>query len=101
MMKGNTGSSINSNPKAAGAEAAAKAKAGLESVNMAYVYASCDYDLDAMLAWLRARLTIPVVTGLPFGHVPHKVTLPVGAQAHLVSHDGVVQLHLSGYPTVW
>lgn len=59
------------------------------------------YDLDAMLAWLRARLTIPVVTGLPFGHVPDKVTLPVGAQAHLVSHDGVVQLHLSGYPTVW
>lgn len=59
------------------------------------------YDLDAMLTWLRARLKIPVVTGLPFGHVTDKVTLPVGAQAQLVSHDGVVQLHLSGYPTVW
>ena len=63
----------------------------------------CDngYDLDAMLAWLRARLKMPVVTGWLFGHVPDKVTLPVGAQAHLVSYDGVVQLHLSGYPTVW
>ena len=49
-MKGNTGSSTNSNPKTAGAEAAKKAKAGLDSVNMAYVYASCAYDLDAMLA---------------------------------------------------
>ena len=59
------------------------------------------YDLDAMLAWLRERLAVPVVTGLPFGHVPDKVTLPVGAQAHLVSRDGVVRLDLSGYPTVW
>ena len=57
-MKGNTGSSTNSNPKTAGAEAAKKAKAGLDSVNMAYVYASCAYDLDAMLAGIaeeRAR----------------------------------------------
>lgn len=33
MLKGNTGSSTNSNPKTAGAEAAKKAKAGLDSVD--------------------------------------------------------------------
>lgn len=59
------------------------------------------YDFDAMLAWLRSRLTIPVLTGLPFGHVRDKTTLPVGGQAHLVSKEGKTQLHLSGYPTVW
>lgn len=56
MLKGNTGSSTNSNPKAAGAEAAKKAKADLDSVNMAYVYASCAYDLDAMLAGIAEEL---------------------------------------------
>lgn len=56
MLKANTGSSVNSNPKAAGAEAAAKAKAGLDSVNLAYVYASCDYDLEAMLAGIAEEL---------------------------------------------
>jgi muramoyltetrapeptide carboxypeptidase len=26
---------------------------------------------------------VPVLTGLPFGHVPTKVLLPVGAPVHL------------------
>ena len=41
MFKANTGSSTNANAKIASAEAAAKAKEGLDSLKMAYVYASC------------------------------------------------------------
>ena len=59
------------------------------------------YDFEAMLVWLRSRLTIPVLTGLPFGHVRDKATLPVGGHARLVSREGKTQLYLSGYPTVW
>lgn len=67
MMKANTGSSINANPKAAGAEAAAKAKAGLDSIKMAYVYASCDYDLDAMLAGIAEEIPgVPVIGNTSF-----------------------------------
>ena len=58
------------------------------------------YDFDAMITWLRSRLPIPVLTGLPFGHMKDKVTLPVGARAHLLSSAGKVQLHVGDYPTV-
>ena len=58
------------------------------------------YSFDTMLAWIRGRLTIPVVTGLPFGHTKEKATLPVGAKARLKVHSGSVKLVLSGYPTV-
>ena len=33
-------------------------------------------------------LKIPVVTGLPFGHVPHNATLPVGARVTLDANHG-------------
>ncbi len=62
MFKANTGTSICADPKAAGAEAAAKAKEGLEDVKMAYVYASCDYDMDAMLEGIKEELPgVPVI----------------------------------------
>jgi muramoyltetrapeptide carboxypeptidase len=41
------------------------------------------YGLNAMLAHLRARTRVPILTGLPFGHVPTKVTLPVGRRVTL------------------
>lgn len=41
------------------------------------------YDFDAMLAHLRSVLPIPVVTGLPFGHIRDKLTLPFGGRATL------------------
>jgi len=43
------------------------------------------YDFNSMLAYLRAYLSIPIITGLPFGHIRDKATLPVGCRAHLVS----------------
>jgi muramoyltetrapeptide carboxypeptidase len=43
------------------------------------------YDFDEMLAYLRATLPCPVLTGLEFGHIPRRVTIPFGAQGRLVS----------------
>ena len=36
-----------------------------------------------MVDWLRTRIKAPVLTNLPFGHVPTKVLLPVGAPVSL------------------
>jgi muramoyltetrapeptide carboxypeptidase len=41
------------------------------------------YNFKAMVGHLRAQTRVPILTGLPFGHVPTKVTLPVGARATL------------------
>ncbi|MFL6709139.1 MAG: muramoyltetrapeptide carboxypeptidase [Massilia sp.] len=56
------------------------------------------YDFDAMLAYLRATLPIPILTGLQFGHGPTRVTLPFGAQARLVSSGEGFTLSMHGYP---
>jgi muramoyltetrapeptide carboxypeptidase len=41
------------------------------------------YKLQTVVDWLRRQIKAPVFTNLPFGHVPTKVTLPVGAKVHL------------------
>ncbi len=41
------------------------------------------YKLSTVVDWLRSRLDVPVLTGLPFGHVATKVLLPVGAKVDL------------------
>jgi muramoyltetrapeptide carboxypeptidase len=41
------------------------------------------FRLATVIDWVRAKTGVPVLTGLPFGHVPTKVTLPVGAKVHL------------------
>ncbi len=49
------------------------------------------YDLQAAVAWLRRQLRahgIPVLGGLPFGHVRTKLTLPHGAHCRLVRDGG-------------
>ena len=55
------------------------------------------YDLATAIAHVRARLAVPVFTGLPFGHVPDKLTLPVGGHCSVTVRDGVARLTLSGY----
>ena len=42
------------------------------------------YSLAAAIARVRAVTRTPIVTGLPFGHVATKVTLPVGARVRLL-----------------
>lgn len=41
------------------------------------------FGLKTVVGWLRSQIKAPVFTQLPFGHVPTKVTLPVGAKIHL------------------
>lgn len=40
------------------------------------------FSLKTVVQWLREQIKAPVFTGLPFGHVPTKVALPVGAKVH-------------------
>ena len=42
------------------------------------------YKLDSVVAWLRSQVKVPVLTGLPFGHVPTKLCLPVGQKLSLL-----------------
>jgi len=41
------------------------------------------FSLKTVVAHLRSLTRTPILTGLPFGHVPTKVTLPVGARVTL------------------
>lgn len=43
------------------------------------------FKLASVVTWLRNQVAVPVLTGLPFGHVPTKVLLPVGAKVDLVT----------------
>ena len=43
------------------------------------------FKLSSVFQWLQAQVKIPVLTGLPFGHVPTKVLLPVGARIDLAT----------------
>jgi muramoyltetrapeptide carboxypeptidase len=42
------------------------------------------FKLKTVVDWLGAQVKAPVLTGLPFGHIPTKVCLPVGATVDLV-----------------
>ena len=42
------------------------------------------YDMKAAVAHVRSVTRTPVLTGLPFGHVPTKVTMPLGRKVQLL-----------------
>lgn len=42
------------------------------------------YSLKTVVEYLRSVTKTPILTGLPFGHVPTKVTMPVGAKVTLL-----------------
>jgi len=52
-----------------------------------------------VIAALRERLgpAVPVITGLPFGHCPDKLTLPVGGHCELEFDGAGCTLGLSRY----
>ena len=50
------------------------------------------YDLPAVVDWLRKTVKVPIVTGLPYGHVPTKATLPVGQKVGLATEPGMAHL---------
>lgn len=42
------------------------------------------FKLQTVVDWVRSKTRVPVLTGLPFGHVPTKVCLPVGRRVDLL-----------------
>ena len=52
------------------------------------------YDMPSVLRWLRATVKVPVLTGLPYGHVRVKATLPVGRKVGIATEDGMAYLVL-------
>jgi len=56
------------------------------------------YDLKEMIEHVRSVVSVPVITGLPFGHVAETATLPVGAPARLHAPAHGFELSMSGYP---
>ncbi len=53
------------------------------------------FDIPIVVSWLREQLKphgVPVVTGLPFGHVPTKLTLPLGRTVDLIVESGTAFL---------
>ncbi|MGE8656555.1 MAG: LD-carboxypeptidase [Achromobacter sp.] len=52
------------------------------------------YDLPEVVAWLRRTVKVPVVTGLPYGHVATKATLPIGQKVGIATEKGLAHLVL-------
>lgn len=52
------------------------------------------YDLHEVVAWLRKTVKVPVVTGLPYGHVATKATLPIGQKVGIATEKGLAHLVL-------
>ncbi|MFU0841326.1 MAG: LD-carboxypeptidase [Burkholderia sp.] len=51
-----------------------------------------DFSLSDALAYIAERTGIPVITGLPFGHVHEKCALPVGQKVRLTVSGGRARL---------
>lgn len=58
------------------------------------------YDFDEMLAYMRSTLPVPILTGLPFGHIPRRATIPFGAHAQLKSNAEGFTLTMAAYPII-
>lgn len=50
------------------------------------------FSFDEVVRGLRERLPVPVLTGLPFGHVRRKLTLPIGTRVRLHVRAGAATL---------
>jgi muramoyltetrapeptide carboxypeptidase len=53
------------------------------------------YDMPEVLKWLRrVAKKVPVITGLPYGHIRSKATLPIGQKVGLATEKGMAHLVL-------
>jgi muramoyltetrapeptide carboxypeptidase len=43
------------------------------------------FNMTSVIAWLRSKVKVPVLTNLPYGHVQTKVLLPFGANCDMIS----------------
>ena len=57
------------------------------------------YSMEEVVETLRQIVPVPVLTGLPFGHIPRKLTLPFGAPGTLSIREGGYSLRFSGHLT--
>jgi muramoyltetrapeptide carboxypeptidase len=58
------------------------------------------FDLAAVIGHMRSALATPLVTGLPFGHGPRRLTLPIGAPGRLLVRGGRAGLQFHGHPVL-
>ena len=58
------------------------------------------YDLPQVFDYLRQQLSLPLISGLEFGHEQRTVTLPLGARARLVNQAATTTLTISGHPVL-
>jgi hypothetical protein len=85
-MKANTGSSRNGNARLAGIQAAASSKETMDQIKMAYVYASCTYNLNELLAGIAEELPgIPLIGNTSF-------TGTITPEGYISGKDGFVSL---------
>ncbi len=56
------------------------------------------YNLQSVVAHFRERMDVPILTGLPFGHIRDKLTLPIGGTCHLSVTQLGFTLGLTRYP---
>ncbi len=54
------------------------------------------YDLPAAIVAVRERCSVPLITGLPFGHCPQKASLPMGHTATLEIRGQTATLSFAG-----
>ncbi|MEP7083472.1 MAG: LD-carboxypeptidase [Betaproteobacteria bacterium] len=52
------------------------------------------YDFAAAIDFIRTRTRTPILSGLQFGHVRDKLTLPIGGEGILTSNDGQCALEI-------
>lgn len=50
------------------------------------------YDLNTAIDFIKQTVKIPVIPGLPYGHTPMKVTLPIGAKVGVATEDGIAHI---------
>ena len=58
------------------------------------------FDLPQALRYVRSVLPTPVLTGLPFGHGPRRLTLPIGAPGRLQVRAERASLKFHGHPVL-
>lgn len=67
-------------------------------------YQTTDYDngfdLPEVFQYVASRTRTPVVSRFPFGHVRAKVTVPVGARAHVRVERDHYRVRFADYPTL-
>ncbi|MES2071672.1 MAG: muramoyltetrapeptide carboxypeptidase [Pseudomonadota bacterium] len=55
------------------------------------------YNFEEMIRYLRETIPVPILTGLPFGHIKDKATLAFGSSAQLDCADGKAEIRMSGW----